>query len=90
MSGEAHKSGDGYALYRLPAGGFDIVFRGDKIGRLVRGDLTGWVALLTNVAPQGEMPPPFVRHEYTFKSLVEALNWMDNPPVKQQTKRNQR
>lgn len=72
---------DDLTLCGLPSGGFDIEWRGEKVGRLVRRYPAGWVSQLT-IAGRTEMPPPFARFEYGFPSLIDALDWMGNPPVK--------
>lgn len=89
MSEAPSEAGGGYALYGLPAGGFDIEWRGQKIGRLVRSDPTGWVALLTKAARESKIPSPFTGFEHDFKSLIEALDWLGNPPVKRVHEREQ-
>lgn len=73
-----------YALYRLPRGGFEIAWGGNKVGQLIR-DGVGWKAMLTETDSLADMPAPFARFEYAFGSLVDVLAWLGNPEVKQRS-----
>jgi hypothetical protein len=71
--------GLGYALSRLPRGGYAIERQGQAIGRLAQDADGRWIASLNS--DQRDMPPPFVRFEYVFPSLAEAFRWLGDPPV---------
>ena len=68
-----------YTLSRLAPGSYDVLLDGEIIASLARNgpsDRATWSAELLNDLPAGELPPPFVEPEHTFKSLEEARNWL--------------
>lgn len=69
----------GYILRRLAPRIYDLDLRGDKVGALFRAR-DGWIVALDGTVSRSQMPYPFTRPVNKFAMLVEALNWLGNPP----------